>query len=122
MVDREIDIGKKRWDKFKEMIKKELPACRIETLDKGRKERYWKIRVSQKREGIEVDIILKPRRRVMTHPEVDYENSFSKGIEEAKRILGTEIPTNQFYGTILISENSPLFYFKQGEKSGDDEW
>jgi hypothetical protein len=122
MVEREIDVAKRRWAKFKELIRRELPDCRVETLDEGRKERFWKIRLGRKIEGVAVDIIMKPRRTVMTHPEVDYENIFSKGIEEAKRILATPIPGNGFHGTILIIENDPFFNFKQGEKSEDDEW
>jgi len=115
----EIENARKRWNIFLKIVRDTFPYCNIEILDRGRKNRYWKISIRIKKDNLNPLIIIKVRNKIMTHPEVDFRGCFLKAMKEAEHILSVPIPPTEFYGTLFIDVENISYH---EEVDLNDDW
>lgn len=116
----EAETAKDRWSIFFKMVRDSFPGANIRIIDKGREKRYWKVGIGTNKDGVDREIFIKVRQKVMTHPEADYRSCFLQALQEAERILGLRASSMQFLGTIFIDVDG--VHYHAGENLNDDWW
>lgn len=114
----EAETAKERWPIFFKMIRDSFPRGNIRIVDKGRENRYWRVGIGTKKDGLDRELFIKVRQKVMTHPEADYKSRFLEALQEAEHILDLPASSMQFLGTIFVDVDS--VYYHAGENLNDD--
>ena len=116
----EAETAKDRWPILLRMVRDFFPGGNIRIIDKAGGNRYWKVGIATKKDGLDREIFIKVRQKVMTHPEADYRSCFSQALQEAERILDLPLSSTQFLGTIFVDVDG--VHYHAGENLNDDWW
>jgi hypothetical protein len=118
MSENDEIMSRDRWKQFKSIIKNNLPEYEKKYMSKGKDSSLWKVILERKFEEETYKIIVIITNKVLTHPKVDYESCFLKGIEKVKNVFVSRRGNVNFLGSVIIGEynNKPLIRYEEGNE------
>lgn len=114
--ERERELDRRKI--FLEMVQKAFPEVEVEgiLLPQMNNPDGWEVAIRLKKPSYR-SVIIRPRRPLMTWPEINFANIFKEGIQEAKNVLDNPPSKDKdFQGTIQLNHQG-IEMFLKGEKA-----